>query len=67
MIYTELRRLGFDIAYITSSGITVTLLPDSSIAYSYFSIPLELYKDSTSTLRLRSAKFRRLRTTALII
>jgi hypothetical protein len=66
-IYTKLRRLGFDVACIASSGITATLLPDSSTAHSHFGIPLELHKDSTSTLRLRSAKFHRLRTTALII
>ncbi|KAJ5751269.1 hypothetical protein N7533_008297 [Penicillium manginii] len=66
-IYAELRRLGFDVACVASSGIAATLLPDGSTAHSHFGIPLELHEDSTSTLRPRSAKFQRLRTTALII
>jgi hypothetical protein len=66
-IYAELRRLGFDVGCVASSGIAATLLPDGSTAHSHFGIPLELHEDSTSNLRPRSAKFRRLRTTALII
>ncbi|KAJ5865150.1 uncharacterized protein N7529_007066 [Penicillium soppii] len=66
-IYAELRCLGFDVARIASSGIAATLLPDGSTAHSYFGIPLELHEDSISSLRPRTAKFRRLRTAALII
>lgn len=66
-IYAELRRLSFDVVCVASSGIAATLLPDGSTAHSNFGIPLKIHEDSTSTLRPRSAKFRRLRTAALII
>ncbi|KAJ5562712.1 hypothetical protein N7535_002843 [Penicillium sp. DV-2018c] len=66
-IYAELRRLGCDVICVASSGIAATLLPSGTTAHSQFGIPLQLHEDSTSALRPRTSKFRRLASASLII